>query len=424
MDLLIKQVKVIDANSSHNGQVVDIFIQNDTITDIAPTLEVKANEVWNMNGNCISTGWVDIGTYTNDPGLEHKEDLETVGQAALKGGFTNIITASNTHPTIQSKSEVLYIINNTRDQLVNFRPLGALTKNNEGKEIAEMYDMYESGAIAFSDGHHSIQHSGILLRGLLYVKSFDGWIVNQPLDEQIASGGYAHEGLQSTMVGMRGIPALAETMMVKRDLYLLEYTQSKLFLSNISTAESVQLIREAKAKGLNIIASVNPMNLYFTDEVLHDFDTNYKVSPPIRSQEHRDALIAGLKDGTIDFIVSNHQPQDLESKHLEFIYADDGVIMLETAFAIANMATEKQLTIEELVNKLTTQQRKFLDLPDISIEKGQPADLTIFNPNEEWAYHETDIASKSNNSPFKNKYLKGKVTGVVNKGQSKKIGLL
>ncbi|MGB0984981.1 MAG: dihydroorotase [Saprospiraceae bacterium] len=421
MELLIKQVKVVDAGSPHNGQVVDIYIQNNTITEVGSSIEKDGVETWQMDGNSVSVGWVDVGTYINDPGFEYKEDFQTAAKAAEKGGFTNVLCASNTHPAIQSKSEVLYVINNTREELVNFRPLGAFTKGCEGKEIAEMYDMYTSGAVGFSDGHHALQHSGVMLRGLMYVKAFDGWVCNQPLDESIASGGYAHEGFQSTLVGMKGIPDFAETMMVRRDLYLLEYTESKLHLSNISTKESVELIREAKAKGLQVTASVNPMNLYFTDEVLNDFDTNYKVSPPIRSAEHRDALLEGLKDGTIDCIVSNHRPQDTESKRLEFMYADDGVIMLETAFAIANMATENHLTEAELVAKFTTKQREMFRLPTMTIEAGQPADLTIFNKNTEWAYHRTDIQSKSKNSPFQDKYLKGKVLGVVNKGQSKKF---
>lgn len=423
MELLIKQVKVVDTGSPHNGQVVDIYIQNNTIVEIDSSIQKDDVETWQMDGNSVSVGWVDVGTYVNDPGFEYKEDFQTAAKAAAKGGFTNVLCAPNTNPAIHSKSEVLYVINNTRDDLVNFRPLGAFTKDCEGKEIAEMYDMYSSGAVAFSDGYHALQHAGVMLCGLMYVKAFDGWVFNQPLDESIASDGYAHEGLESTLVGMKGIPDLAETMMVRRDLYLLEYADSKLHFSNISTVESVELIREAKAKGLKVTASVNPMNLYFTDEVLNDFDTNYKVSPPIRSAEHRDALLEGLKDGTIDCIVSNHRPQDTESKRLEFMYADDGVIMLETAFAVANMATENHLTEAELVSKFTTKQREMFRLPMMTIEKGQPADLTIFNKNIEWAYHRTDILSKSKNTPFQDKYLKGKVLGVVNKGQSKKFEL-
>jgi len=421
MKLLIKKAKVVDARSPFNGKTVDILIENDRIAKIAPDIATADAEVWEAKNAHISIGWTDIGTYTNDPGFEFKDDLDSISLAAAKGGFTHILSAANTSPTIHSKSEIFYIINNTRHQLTDFHPLGAVTKNAEGKELAELYDMTSVGAVGFSDGYRSIQHSGILLRALMYAKAFDGTIINQPLDEHIASGGYAHEGLQSTMVGMKGIPALAESMMVQRDLYLLEYAESKLHLANISTQKSVQLIREAKSKGLKVTASVNPMNLYFTDEVLHDFDTNYKVNPPIRSEEHQKALFEGLKDGTIDCIVSNHRPQDTESKRLEFMYAENGVNMLETAFSIALMATENHLPLQELIGKFTTQPRQIFNLPISTIAENEPADLTLFNPSFEWIFKNNKSASKSNNSPFDSKKLKGKVIGVVNNSQSNKF---
>jgi dihydroorotase len=421
MKLLIKKAIIVDARSPFNNQTVDILIENDIISEIATTIENSDAEVWAFENAHVSIGWTDIGTYTNDPGFEFKDDLNSISNAAAKGGFTHILSAANTSPAIHSKSEVLYIINNTRHQLTDFHPLGGITKDIKGKELAELYDMTSVGAVGFSDGYHSIQHSGILLRALMYAKAFDGTIINQPLDEQIASGGYAHEGLQSTMVGMKGIPALAESMMVQRDLYILEYANSKLHLANISTQKSVELIREAKSKGLKVTASVNPMNLYFNDKVIQDFDTNYKVSPPIRSEEHQKALIEGFKDGTIDCIVSNHRPQDTESKRLEFMYADDGVNMLETAFSTALMATENHIPLVEIIKKLTTQPRQIFNLPQNTIDKNQTADLTIFNPNQEWIFKNHQSASKSNNSPFDGKTLKGKVLGVVNNGQSKKF---
>ncbi len=421
MKLLIKKVKVVDSRSLYNGRIVDILIIGNIISKIGNDLAAPDAEIWQTEGACISIGWTDVGTYTNDPGTEYKDDLNTIAVAAAKGGFTHVLSASNTAPAIHSKSEVLYIINNTRHQLTDFHPLGAVTKGNEGKELAELYDMTSVGAVGFSDGYHSIQHSGILLRALLYAKGFGGTIINQALDEQIASGGYAHEGLQSTMVGMKGIPALAESMMVQRDLYLLEYADSKLHLANISTKNSVALIRDAKARGLKVTASVNPMNLYFTDSVLHDFDTNYKVNPPIRSEKHRSALLVGLQDGTIDSITSNHRPQDTESKRLEFMYADDGVTMLETAFSVALMATKEDIELETLISKLTTAPREIFKLPLPTIAENQIADLTVFHPTETWVFENKKAASKSNNSPFDQQALMGKVLGVINNGQSKKF---
>ena len=417
MELLLKNVKVVDTHSPFNGQVVDIFIKDNQIKQIDRALSVASAEVFEADGACVSIGWCDIGTQTGDPGFEHKEDLETVAKAATHGGFTHLGTASTTHPVSHSKSEILYTIHNTHADLVDFHPIGALTQDNQGKQISEFYEMYKVGAVGFSDSFHSVQHSGVLLRALLYAKSFGGTIYNQPLDEQIAAGGYVHESEHSTRYGMKGIPSLAESMMVQRDLYLLEYTNSKLHLSNISTKESVDLIRQAKAKGLSVTASVNPMNLYFTDEILDSFDANYKVSPPIREKPDQEALIEGLKDGTIDCIVSNHRPQDTESKRLELMYADDGVIMLETAFPVALAATSNQLTLEEVIEKITHQPRTILGLNAVNINENQIADLTIFNPSEEWTYLKSNIQSKSKNSPFINKTLKGKVLGVVNNRQ-------
>ncbi len=417
MELLLKRVKVVDNRSPFNGQIVDIHIKDNQIKQIGQNLSMTSVEVFEADGACVSVGWCDIGTQTGDPGFEHKEDLKTVAKAAAHGGFTHLGTASTTHPVSHSKSEILYTIHNTHSELIDFHPIGALTHDNNGKDISEFHEMHEVGAVGFSDSFHAVQHSGVLLRTLLYVKSFGGTVYNQPLDEQIAAGGYVHESEHSTRYGMKGIPSLAETMMVQRDLYLLEHTDSKLHLLNISTKESVDLIRQAKAKGLDVTASVNPMNLYFTDDILDSFDTNYRVCPPIREKEDQLALIDGLKDGTIDCIVSNHRPQDLESKRLELMYADDGVIMLETAFSVVLAATEHKLTLEDVIEKITHYPRTILGINAVSINESQIADLTIFNPSTEWTYLKSNIQSKSKNSPFIDKTLKGKVLGVVNNGQ-------
>jgi dihydroorotase len=417
MELLLKNVKVVDSRSPFHGQVVDIFIQGNQIQQIGENLTIASAEVFEADGACVSIGWCDIGTQTGDPGFEHKEDLKSVAKAAAKGGFTHLATASTTKPVSHSKSEMLYTIHHTSAELVDFHPLGALTHDNNGKGIGEFFEMHEAGAVGFSDSYHSVQHSGVLLRALLYAKPFGGTIYNQPLDRHIATDGYVHESEHGTRYGMKGIPSLAESMMVQRDLYLLEYTDSKLHLSNISTKESVALIREAKAKGLNVTASVNPMNLYFTDNILDSFDTNYKVSPPIRGEEDQAALIEGLKDGTIDCVVSNHRPQDTESKRLELMYAEDGVIMLETAFAVAAAATKDKLSLPDLIEKISYNPRTILGLNSLIINENEIADLTIFHPTQEWTYSAANIQSKSKNSPFIDAVLKGKVLAVVNNGK-------
>lgn len=423
MRLLLRQVKVVHPQSAYHLQTVDILLDNGQVAAIDRSLDtVSADEEWSATGLHLSAGWVDVGPYSGDPGLEYKEDLDSMASAAVRGGFTHVLPASNTKPAIQSKADVRYVLNRTADQLVAFHPIGALTRDNKGLELAELYDMHHTGAVAFGDGYHSIQHSGVMLRAMQYVKAFGGLVMHQPLDDQIAADGYAHEGEQSTLVGMKGIPAMAESMMVQRDLNLLAYSGSRLYLSNISTAESVALVRAAKAQGLEVVASVNPMSLYYTDAQLHDFDTNFRVDPPLRDERHREALLGGLADGTIDLVASNHRPQDTESKRLEFMYAKDGVIMLETAFALSRMASAESVPLDRLIDAWAYRPRAVFGLPAVSLEVGAAADFTLFLPDAEWPYHETDIASRSRNTPLKNQYLTGQVFGVVRGTQMQRVG--
>ena len=414
--LLLKQVRVIDNRSSWNGQRVDIYIKNGKIEVIGHDLEVADANVFDGKDACVSIGWLDVGTQIGDPGFEHKEDIISASAAAAAGGFTAVACQPNTHPTIHSKSEVLYIKNRTRGNIVDFYPIGAISENCEGKDIAELFDMHHHGAIAFSDGTKSIQNNGLMLRALLYAKPFGGLIINHPHDKDIASSGIVHEGKVSTSLGMKGVPSLAEEMMIQRDLHLVEYADAKVHFSNISTAGSVQLIRRAKDNGLRVTASVNPMNLLFTDEVLIGFDTNYKVNPPIREEKDRLALIQGLKDGTIDYIATHHTPQDIENKNLEFSYANYGVTMLETAFSAIQTALEGHLTINEIIEAISIKPRQVLGLAVPTIEIGSVANLTVFAPDMTWTFEQS--LSKSNNSPFLGKDLKGKVLGIVNNGTS------
>lgn len=414
--LLLKQVRVIDNRSSWNGLDVDIYIKNGKIEVIGQDLKVADARVFDVKGACVSIGWLDVGTQIGDPGFEHKEDVISASAAAVAGGFTAVACQPNTHPTIHSKSEVLYIKNRTRGNIVDFYPIGAISENCKGKDIAELFDMHHHGAVAFSDGTKSIQNNGLMLRALLYAKPFDGLIINHPHDKDIASSGIVHEGIVSTSLGIKGIPSLAEEMMIQRDLHLVEYADTKVHFSNISTEGSVQLIRRAKENGLRVTSSVNPMNLMFTDEVLTGFDTNYKVSPPLREENDRQALIQGLKDGTIDFIETHHTPQDIESKNLEFGYADYGVTMLETAFSVIQTALSNYLSMNEIIDKISIKPRQVLGLAVPTIEIGSAANLTIFAPDTTWKFEHSH--SKSKNSPFLGKELKGKVLGIVNNGTS------
>lgn len=414
MQLLIKKATIIHPNSSHNGQQMDVLIKDGIIVKIGKRITAEDAQIVDSQGIHLSPGWLDIGVQVCDPGYEHREDLESVSAAAMAGGFTGIATQPNTDPTVHSKSQVLYLKNNTRDGLVDFYPMAAVSQDCEGKDITEMIDMYHAGAVAFTDGKKSIQDNGMMMRALQYVKTFDGLVINHPHDKSVASGGQMHEGIVSTSLGMKGIPNLSEDLMVVRDLFLAEYTDSKLHLSNISTAYAVDLVRKAKRKGIKVTASVSALNLAFTDTQLEDFDSNFKVLPPLREKTDQRELIKAVADGTIDFVTSNHVPWHEESKVLEFSYADFGAIGLETAFGLTNKTLAKKLTINQLIEKFAIQPRTILNIPIPEIKEGAAANLTIFQPEEEWTFTEKDIFSKSKNTPLIGEILQGKVLGVVN----------
>jgi len=416
--LLIKNVTIVDPSSRLNGKKRDILINKKGIIEaIKVTIKAKNVEILNAKDACISIGWMDVGTQVGDPGYEHREDLQTVSQAALAGGYTAIAPYPNTLPTIHSKSEVNYIKNKTDLGLVDFYPIGAISRDCEGKDITEMYDMHHSGAVAFSDGQKTIQNSGLMMRALQYVKAFDGLIMNHPQDAALASDGQMHEGRVSTSLGMKGIPSIAEELMVQRDLYLVEYAESRLHLFNISTERSVDLLKEAKSKGIDVTASVPILNLVFDETAIGEFDSNYKVLPPLREKSDIKALKRGIKNGTISLITSNHIPLDEESKNLEFPYADFGIIGLETTYALCNSHLSDVLETKDLISILAINPRKLLRLPIPSIEEGAEANLTVFNPNLEWTLTEKSIRSKSKNTPFIGQKFKGKVIAVVNNGK-------
>ena len=416
--LLIKNATILDSTSKHNGKTRDILIKkNGQIEAIKAKISSPKSKAVNVKGAYVSVGWMDVGTQVGDPGFEHREDLQTVSKAAAAGGFTAIVPYPNTSPTIHSKSEVNYLKNKTASGLVDFFPIGAISRDCAGKDITEMYDMFESGAVAFSDGQKTLQDSGLMMRALLYVKAFNGLVMNYPNDKALAQDGQMHEGKVSTSLGMKGIPAIAEELMVQRDLYLTEYTASRLHLFNISTERSVELLKNAKSKGIEVSASVPVLNLIYDETAIGEFEANFKVLPPLREKSDIRALKRGIKNGTITLITSNHTPLDEEAKNLEFAYSDFGIIGLETTFALCNTFLSDTFNLEEMVNILTINPRELLKLPIPSIKEGEQANLTIFDPNLEWTYTEEHIQSKSKNTPFVNQTFKGKVLGVVNNGK-------
>lgn len=417
MQLLLKNIRICSGQKIAGPQ--DIRINDGIIQAIGKNLPMEAGvrEISFPGQVYASAGWMDVGVHTGDPGYEHREDLRTATQAAAAGGFTAIACAPNTLPVVDSKASVVYIQNKTAGLPVSVYPIGAISIGAQGADLAELYDMHAAGAIAFSDGRMPVQDAGLLLRALQYAQAFQGLIMHQPYHKSIAAGGQMHEGLISTQLGMRGIAALSEEVMIQRDLSLLEYAGGRLHLHVVSTKKGVAMVRAAKAAGLPVTASVAVANLCFTDEVLADFDSNWKVKPPLRDETHRQALLEGLADGTIDFICSNHTPWDQEMKNVEFPFAEFGMLGLETAFALCRTFLEKDLSLEQLVQLWAVGPRTVLGLPVPEIKPGVRVELTLFDPAQEWTLTEKDLRSKSANTPFTGQNLKGRVLGILSNSQ-------
>jgi len=422
MRILIQSAEIVDDSSPFQGQKVDLLIENGQIREIAATIDQQADQVIDAEGLHLSVGWLDMRVSAKDPGQEYKEDLVSVSRAAAAGGFTEIAVLPDTHPGVQSKEAVLYQRKAVAGGPVRILPIASVTLKNEGKELAEMIDLHHAGAVAFSDGEKPIWHTDIFVKTLQYLQPWGGLLINRPEDTLLTRFGTMNEGVSSTMLGLKGRPKLAEEMMIVRDLQLLEYAmvvgrqEVALHFSLISAAGSVALIREAKRKGLPISCDIAAHQIAFDDTALADFDTNLKVNPPFRSQSDIAALWEGLSDGTIDAIVSDHNPQDEESKKLEFDLAEFGIIGLETAFAVIN-THNPGLPLGRLIEKFTVQPRRILRQLQPQIAEGQPANLTLFDTRTEWTFTEADIRSKSRNTPFVGKKLKGRPVATLYNGQ-------
>lgn len=419
MRVFIREAKVVDPRSPFDGQVVDLLIENGKITGIGKKLtppdpsSPDAPRIIHEKGLHVSPGWVDMFVHFHDPGEERKETLESGTAAAAAGGFTEVLTVPNTNPAVQSKAQVEYIVRRSPSLPARVHPIGAVSRNLEGKELAEMYDMHASGAKAFGDGWKPLQSAGLLVKALQYVKTIDGTVIQVPDDTSIGSQGLMHEGIVSTRMGMGGKPILAEEVMVHRDLKLLEYTDSSLHLTGISSPVSVEAIAAARARGLRATCSVSPHHLFFCDEDLEGYDTNLKVNPPLRDRPRMMALRQAVIDGKVDLITSQHLPQDWDAKVCEFEYAKSGAIGLESCFGAVWSVLGDGLTLKRWVELISLAPRKIFHLDAAEIKEGHAANLTLFQPDETYTFTEEHLRSASKNNPFIGKTLKGKVKGTI-----------
>lgn len=414
MNILLKSVTIVNGSTkSLHLKKRDILIKNGVIDAIETTIEpagkTKVIAIQNLH---VSIGWFDSGVSFGEPGYEERETIENGLLTAAKSGFTDVILNTSSNPTPDSASDIVYLKNAAKDQLTRVHPLGNLTVKGEGEVLAELYDMKNAGALGFYDYKHPMANANLLKIALQYAQNFDGMVFSFPLDKSISGKGIVNEGVTSTKLGLKGIPALAEELQIARDLFVLEYTGGKLFIPTISTANSVKLIAEAKKKGLQVFCSVAAHNLFITDSALENFDTQYKVMPPLRTAADIKALQKGVKNGTIDFVTSDHTPLNIELKHVEFDNADFGTIGLESIFGMLNELLDIEQTIA-----LLTKGRSVFGMTEPQLEVGQEANLSLFTTDDTYEFSQDQIFSSSKNSIAIGKQMKGKVIGAIANNQ-------
>jgi len=415
MKILIKNTKIIDSSSSHNNKVCDILINNNKIEKIAKSIQIDTKtKVYKQDNLHISQGWFDMHVNFGQPGYEHRETIENGLNAAAKGGFTDVLLMPNTNPSIDNSTMIDFVKNITKNKIINVHVAGTLSQSQKGENLVEIYDMIKNGCIAFTDDKKSIQSTELMKIALLYIKNTSALLMNFPNDKSVQKKGVINEGITSTQLGLKGIPAIAEEIMLDRDIALCRYTESRIHESYLSTRKSIQKIKNAKDEGIKISADVALHNIFLTDSSTNNFDTRFKVLPPFRTENDNKAIIQGLKDGIIDVISCDHNPIEIESKKLEFDNAKFGIIGLESAFGLIIKNLEKHLSLNQIIDKISNNPRKILGIKNTSIEEGNIANLTIFNPEIKWIFEKKDIVSKSKNTPFLGEKLKGKALALVN----------
>ena len=418
MNLLIQSVRIVNPNSGLQDNKVDIYIENGiyhTIADsISPTTCKNGTEIFNASGNFISIGWFDMHVNFREPGFEKKENILSGQRAAAAGGLTGVAIMPSVFPVLQTRADIEFVMSKSKGNITDIYPIGALTVNSEGKELTEMYDMKLGGAVAFTDDKRSIQNSGVMMRAMQYVDQIDSRLIVYCDDEGLTGETSANESLNTLLLGLKGSPAIAEEIAIERHLSLCRYTGTSMHFTGVSTKEGIDKIREAKKNGMPITCEVAVHHLVLTDESLEEFDTNYKVKPPLRSKEDVAELRIALADGIIDVITSDHSPEDKESKQVEWDFAAYGIIGLESLFGLICPLLSDKFPLSKLIEMITSNPRKIMGLKNPEIKVGEKADFTIFKTDLDWIFKASNIRSLSSNSPFIGKKMKGKAIAIGN----------
>jgi dihydroorotase len=419
MKILLKNCHIINPEQNLDEKGKDILIIDGTIEKIGSLpAENSVDQVIDLKGAYVAPGFYDMHVHLREPGREDEETIISGCDGAAYGGFTGIACMPNTEPAIDSAEVVNFIKKKAAGHLVDVNPIAAATIGRKGEILSPIAELSEAGVVAFSDDGVAVKTSSILKRALEYSRMYNLPIIDHCEDESL-SGGAMNESINSTLLGLPPIPSVAEDLIVIRDIILAEYTKSKIHIAHISTKNSVKLVREAKAKGISVTTEVTPHHFTLTDDSLKTYDTNFKMNPPLRTQSDLDEIILGLKDGTIDCIASDHAPHSIEEKEAEFESAPNGIIGLESMFGLASteLYHKKFLSLAQLIEKLSVNPRKILNLPVPQIKEGEQANLTLFDPDEIWTVDVSRFKSKSKNSPFDKRLLTGKALGVINKGK-------
>jgi len=420
MKILLKDVAVNNPVQNLKEDKTDILIENGSISEIGQIDESSVGEVkiYDLRGKLVTPGFFDMHVHLREPGREDKETVTSGCNSAANGGFTAVACMPNTEPAIDSAEVVTFIKKQASNHLVDVYPVAAATVGRKGEVLSPMAELFDAGAVAFSDDGVAIKSASILKRAMEYAMMYDLPIIEHCEDESLA-GGAMNESINSTILGLPPIPSLAEDLIVMRDILVAEYIGAKVHIAHISTSKSVQMVREAKARGIKVTAEVTPHHFTLTDDAVKTYDTNVKMNPPLRTRADVDAIIEGLKDGTLDCIASDHAPHTIEEKEVEFEYAPNGIIGLETqiGLALTELFHKKILSIEQLIEKFAINPRKILNIPIPQIKKGEPANLTILDLDSIWTVDKLKFLTKSINTPFDKKLLTGKSVGVINNRQ-------